>query len=66
MDPEQETIVGNVTLFKDAIREQKGSSRKLVKDCKTEDERVDMLKEIYGIELTEEERQSISPDTSIA
>jgi hypothetical protein len=24
------------------------------------------LKEIYGIELAEEERQSISPDTSIA
>lgn len=66
IDPDQEIVVGSVTLFKDAIREQKGSERKLVKECKTEDERVEMLKEIYGIELGEPERQSISPDTSLA
>lgn len=66
IDPHQEIIVGSVTLFKDAIREQRGSERKLVKECKTEDERVEMLREIYGIELGEPERQSISPDTSLA
>ncbi|KAM0716683.1 hypothetical protein Q7P37_008128 [Cladosporium fusiforme] len=66
LDADQERIVGSVTLFKDAIREQKGSERKLVKEFKTENERIESLRDFYGIQLTEEERKSISPDSRLA
>jgi len=62
MDEEREEIVGNVTLFEGEINESIGSDRRVVKDCKTEDERVDALKELFGIELTEEEKRGISVD----
>ena len=59
MDPEQEKIIGSVTLFEATIRESIGSERKVVKECKTEDERIESLKEIYGIELTDEEKNGV-------
>ena len=65
MDADGEKIVGSVTLFKEAIREQTGSERKLIRECKTEDERIESLKETFGIELTEEERESISPSSRL-
>lgn len=66
LDANQENIIGNVTLFKDAVRQQTGSERKLIKTCLTEDERVETLREIYGIELTGEERDNISSDNRLA
>jgi arylamine N-acetyltransferase len=65
-DAEDEKIVGSVTLFKEAIREQMGSERKLIRECQTESERIKSLKEIYGIVLSEEERRSISLDNKLA
>ncbi|KAK5999438.1 hypothetical protein QM012_005439 [Aureobasidium pullulans] len=62
MDAEQENIIGNVTLFKDTIRQQQGSEREVVKECKTETERVEALKDLFGIELTEQEREALSID----
>ncbi|THX01189.1 N-hydroxyarylamine O-acetyltransferase [Aureobasidium pullulans] len=59
MDPEQEKIVGSVTLFEATIRESIGSERKVIKECKTEDERIESLKGIYGIELTDEEKNGV-------
>ncbi|KAG9849549.1 cysteine proteinase, partial [Aureobasidium melanogenum] len=66
MDAEQTNIIGSITLFKDTIREQKGSERRLTKECKTEDERVQALREIFGIELTEDEREALPPDVRLA
>lgn len=66
MDSDEKKIIGSVTLFKETIREQKGSERKLIKECKTEDERVEALREIFGIELTGEERNAISSDSRLA
>jgi hypothetical protein len=43
-----------------------GSERKLIKTCLTEDERIESLKETYGIELTGEERESISSDNKLS
>ncbi|KAH0365405.1 cysteine proteinase, partial [Aureobasidium melanogenum] len=66
MDAEQERIVGNVTLFKDTIREQKGSERRVVKECRTEDERVQALKDVFGIELTGDEREALAVELRLA
>lgn len=63
---EQGKIVGSVTLFKDTIRESVGAERKVVKECTTEEERVDLLEEIFGIELSKEERDGIAPELRLA
>lgn len=60
MDEAKEKIIGNNTLFKDVIRETIGSNRKLVKECKTEEERVQALAEIFDVKLTEDEKNGIS------
>lgn len=64
-DEEREAIVGNVTLFGGEIKESVGTNRDVVKDCKTEDERINALKEVFGVELTEEERKSIPEDRQL-
>jgi arylamine N-acetyltransferase len=61
MDDAQEKIVGNVTLFEAAVKESIGSNQKLLKECKTEDDRLEILKEVFGIELTDEEKNGIGP-----
>lgn len=60
MDEAREKIVGNNTLFVGTIRESIGSNRKVTRECTTEDERVQALKEIFDVTLTDEERNSIS------
>jgi arylamine N-acetyltransferase len=62
MDEEGEKIVGSVTMMGGDVKESIGSERRVVKDCKTEVERVSALREVFGIELTEEEREGISVD----
>lgn len=66
MDAEQEKIIGSITLFKDTIRQQRGREREVVKECKTENERVEALKDIFGIELTKQEREALSHDLRLA
>ena len=63
---DEEKIVGSVTLFKETIRESVGAERKVVRECSTEDERVDSLKEIFGIELSKEERAGIASELRLA
>ncbi|KLU89833.1 hypothetical protein MAPG_08802, partial [Magnaporthiopsis poae ATCC 64411] len=63
---EERGIVGNITLFKDAVRETIGAKRTVIKDCKTEDERVQALAEIFGVHLTQEERDGIPNDRRLA
>jgi arylamine N-acetyltransferase len=63
---EQEKIVGSVTLFKETIRESVGAERKVIRECTTEDERIDSLREIYGIKLSNEEREGIASELRLA
>jgi arylamine N-acetyltransferase len=65
MDETRKRIVGNVTLFGGNIKETIGSDRRVVKDCTTEDERIDALKDIFGIELTDEQRKGIPVDSQL-
>ncbi|PSN71057.1 arylamine N-acetyltransferase 1 [Corynespora cassiicola Philippines] len=62
LDEEGESIVGNVTLFEGTIKEAVGSDRKVLRECKTEEERVDALKEYFGIDLTDEEIDGLPQD----
>jgi arylamine N-acetyltransferase len=62
MDEAKEKIVGNVTLFGDTIRESIGSQRRVLKECTTEDERVQALSEIFNITLADHEKNAISAD----
>ncbi|KAH7400607.1 arylamine N-acetyltransferase 1 [Phaeosphaeria sp. MPI-PUGE-AT-0046c] len=65
MDKAHEKIIGNVTLFEGGVKESIGAERKVVKDCKSESERIEALKEIFDIELSEEERAGIPPSRRI-
>lgn len=60
MDAEQEKIIGSVTLFKDTVRESIGDQRRVIRECKTEEERLAQLKDIYGIELDAQEKNGIA------
>ncbi|KAK4545854.1 hypothetical protein LTR36_002418 [Oleoguttula mirabilis] len=62
MDEAGEKIVGDVTLFRDRIARTVGGQREVVRECNTEQERVDALKEIFGVDLTPEEREGIKPE----
>lgn len=59
-------IVGNVTLFKDAVRETIGAKRNVIMDCKTEEERVRVLAEVFGVHLTQDEKDGIPDDKRLA
>ena len=59
MDDTRETIVGSVTLFEGSIKQSISLDRKIVQDCATEEERIAALKEIFDIDLTEDERRGI-------
>jgi arylamine N-acetyltransferase len=61
-DEAKEKIVGNITLFGGTIRESIGSDRRVVKECTTEDERVQALSEIFNITLADDEKNCISAD----
>jgi arylamine N-acetyltransferase len=66
MDESREVIVGNVTLFGDAIKETIGSNGEVVKTCATEHERVGALEEFFDIHLTENEKKGISLKLSLS
>ena len=59
MDDAGERIVGSVTLFESGVKQSIGLDREVVRDCATEEERTDALKEFFDIDLTEEERKGI-------
>ena len=65
MDAAGERIVGNNTLFVGTVRETVGSDRKVLKECTTEEERVQALAEIFDVTLTDEERNGISGDVRL-
>ncbi|KIL88218.1 transcription factor [Fusarium avenaceum] len=62
MDEEKEVIIGNNTLFVDTIRETIGDDRKVLRECKTEAERIQALEEIFDVRLTEDEKNGLPQD----
>lgn len=66
MDEDQEAIVGNITLFQNTVRKTIGADRTVIKECKTEEERLQALAEIFNVHLTDEEKKSISLDRQSA
>lgn len=66
MDEDGEKIVGNITLFKETVRETIGANRKVIKQCETENERLQALAEIFNVHLTDEEKKSIPDDRKLA
>lgn len=52
-------IYGKVMLVTDQVKQNLGGKTSVVKVCRTEDERVDALKEYLGITITDEEREGI-------
>jgi DNA repair protein RadC len=65
MDDAQEKIIGNIMLFEGKITKSIGADREVLKECMTEDERVAALKELFDINLTEEERKGIPVDRQL-
>lgn len=57
--PTGEEIYGKRMLVNDVVKENPGGKTKVLKELKTEDERVEALKEYFGIDLTTEEREAI-------
>jgi len=66
MDEAGEKIIGDRTMFGNGIRETLGGKREVVRDLKTERDRVDALRDLFQVELTEEERSGISPEMRIS
>ncbi|KAJ3045614.1 N-terminal acetyltransferase, partial [Rhizophlyctis rosea] len=52
-------IVGKVMLANGLVKRNLGGKTELVKECRTEEERVEALRERFGIELTQEQRDGI-------
>lgn len=59
-------IVGNLTLFKDTVRETIGANRKVIKESKMKDERLQMLTEIFNVHLKDEEKKGFPDDKKLA
>lgn len=59
MDAEGEKLVGDTTLFQDTVRKTVGGKREVLKECKTEEDRVQVLHDVFGVDLTEEEKVNI-------
>jgi len=60
-----EKIVGNNTMFKGTVRETIGSNRRVLKECTTEEERVQSLAGIFDVTLLDEEITGISADARL-
>ncbi|OJI85048.1 hypothetical protein ASPTUDRAFT_189131 [Aspergillus tubingensis CBS 134.48] len=52
-------VYGKVILDQDKLKENRGGKNELVKVCNTEGERVEVLRDVFGVDLTEEERRGI-------
>lgn len=66
MDDARENIIGNVTLFDATIQKSTGSDRQVIRECSTENERVVALKELFDIDLTDEEKEGMSTNLRLS
>lgn len=55
----EEVVVGKEMLSGAELMRNMGGKTQLVKTCATEQERVDVLRDVFGLVLTEEERMGI-------
>jgi len=60
-----EKIIGDVTMVGDAIRNTIGGHREMVRELKSEEDRVKALREIFKVELTPEEMDGIRPEMKV-
>ena len=65
LDDAGDKIIGNLTLFNDGITKNIGADRETVRELKTEQARIDALREIFDVDLTEEEKAGITPDLKL-
>lgn len=65
MNEENEEIIGVASLFNDSIRKTVVGNKEVVKELKTEQERLDALEEIFDIHPTLEQKLGISPEMSL-
>jgi hypothetical protein len=56
---EDSKIVGKLMLVNGAVKRNLGGKPEIVQVCKNEDERIEALKQWFGITVTDEERQGI-------
>lgn len=52
-------VLGKIMLADDIVKRNMGRKTEIVKQCRTETERLEALKEYFGIYLTDEEQQGI-------
>ena len=60
LDDSGENIIGNITLFNDGVTKNIGADREVVRELKTEQDRIDALKELFDVDFTEEEKAGIT------
>jgi arylamine N-acetyltransferase len=65
LDDKEEKIIGNLTLVNDNVTKNIGAEREVVRELKTEQDRIDALKELFAIELTEEEKKGLEGDLKL-
>ncbi|KAL1617256.1 hypothetical protein SLS56_011060 [Neofusicoccum ribis] len=53
-------VYGKLMLVNDEVKENLGGKTRLVKKCETEEERVQVLKDMFGMTLTKEQREAIA------
>jgi len=63
-DVERRAITGKLMMLQGTLKRNLGGKTEIVKECKTEEERVQALKEWFGIELTEEEVAGIKGEVT--
>ncbi|KAJ4403619.1 hypothetical protein N0V82_010630 [Gnomoniopsis sp. IMI 355080] len=57
--PGEVTVVGKIMLADDVVKRNMGGKTETVRHCRTEMERIEALKEYFGIYLTDEEQHGI-------
>jgi hypothetical protein len=55
----EEEVYGKRMLWNGTVKENLGGRTRIVQECKTDHERIEVLDKWFGIQLTEEEKTSI-------
>lgn len=58
--PDESTIYGKVMLVNGDVKQNLGGKTSLLLSCETEDERIEALRNVFNITLTDEERKGIT------
>ncbi|KAK4502273.1 hypothetical protein PRZ48_005698 [Zasmidium cellare] len=65
VDEEKEVVVGDVSLFNNGVRKTVGGKRDAPQELKSEEERIQVLKDVFKVELTEEEKNGLPDDKKL-